>query len=360
MSENDAIEGYLRETNVIQKSRPLSLMRCVPFSLGELKVLDVYLSRINSHDPDHRTVTFTKAEYEELMGIEKTNLVTFKKYTRGMLGKVVDVPMPDGYLQFVLFTKAECKKDEYGVPVVTLTCTDEAKRLFFDIEQLGYLRYELRNILTLSSKYSYLLYLEIIRERYREEWSVSLPRLRDTIFDLKKNEYYKEFKRFNNQILKPAVDELNKKTDCCIEYDLIKRGRTVTDIKFRYTPREMDDQLTLTDLSPIPSAEDLEEDDPEEKWIKVYGSERLANLAEVCNYEWGREDMERIECILRRINIAPDPNTNSVEWGRVFFLREQYAILNSEAAHKAATGKRISNRLKYLVGMLERKAEVED
>lgn len=45
---------------VVQKSRPLLSLWQSDFSLQELKILDVYLGRINSHDKEHRSVVFRK------------------------------------------------------------------------------------------------------------------------------------------------------------------------------------------------------------------------------------------------------------------------------------------------------------
>lgn len=346
MAKERTLTGNLQDINVVQKARPLSLIRSVPFSFGELKILDTYLSRIDSHDSDHRTVTFTKAEYEELMGIGKTNLATFRKYTKGMLGKVVDVPMPEGYLQFVLFTKAECKKDEYGVPTVTLTCTEEAKRLFFGIEQLGYVRYELRFALALKKQSSYWLYLEILRERYRIEWTVPLEKLRDDILYLKNEQSYKAFKEFKRAVLDPAVAEINEKTDCCIEYETVKRGRTVIAIKFKYTPqeRELDGQMTLSEITDfIPAAL------PEQGDAPIDDQRDL--LSDACNNEFTEAEMDMLLSIIVTIpsrRLPPDNATGgSIELRRYHYLAQQYAAMSRY---------RPKNRLNYLVKMLQQDA----
>ena len=71
--KKEEIKGNLDQRYWVQKSDPLVLMRSVPFSLGELKVLDTYISRINAAEDSRTTVIFTKDEYEELMGISKIN-----------------------------------------------------------------------------------------------------------------------------------------------------------------------------------------------------------------------------------------------------------------------------------------------
>ena len=99
-------------------------MRSVPFSLGELKLLDTYISRINAADDTRRTVIFTKEEYEALMlmGLTCVDYRTLKKHTGGMLGKVVTLEMPNKeYVQFVLFEGARYRKDEYGKPISPLS-----------------------------------------------------------------------------------------------------------------------------------------------------------------------------------------------------------------------------------------------
>ena len=65
--EKEEIIGKLDPKYWVQKSDPLVLMRSVPFSLGELKILDTYISRINAADNSRRTVVFTKEEYESLI-----------------------------------------------------------------------------------------------------------------------------------------------------------------------------------------------------------------------------------------------------------------------------------------------------
>ena len=152
-----------------------------------------------------------------------------------MLGKVVELEMPDKeYLQFVLFEQARYHKDEYGKPIIELTCTPLAKDLFFCIEKYHYFKYALENVINLTRKASYLLYLHILTNRYRSEWEIKLEELRDKVLDCKEQSSYQAFKEFKRAVLDPAVKEVNQKTDCHFEYQVIKRGRKVAKIKFIY------------------------------------------------------------------------------------------------------------------------------
>jgi hypothetical protein len=259
--------------------------------------------------------------------------------------------MPNkSFLQFVLFTAAYYHLDDYGVPIIELSCSPQAKELFFCIGKYHYFKYALENVINLTHKASYLLYIYILPNRYRGTWTISLEKLRDNVLDCKKQESYQEFKIFKNRVLDPAVKEINAKTDCHFEYEPIKRGRKVVEIKFTYLSKEaIDGQLSFDELpAPAPQVDD------EEHWIEVYGSERLAILAEGCNYEFDKSQMEQISCVLTRIHIPKEANTNDLTFGKLFYLKEKYSALNAEVAKKKSNGeKNIKNRFRYFLKMLE-------
>lgn len=337
--KNEEIQGNLDPKYWVQKSDPLVLMRSVPFSLGELKILDTYISRINATDDTRRTVIFTKEEYEELMGLSCVDYRTLQKHTKGVLSKVVELQMPNkDYLQFVLFERAYYHKDEYGKPIIELTCTQLAQDLFFCINKYHYFKYALENVIKLTRKASYLLYVYIRHNRYRGEWDIALDELRDTVLDCKGQESYLAFKEFKRAVFDPAVKEVNKKTDCHFAYEAIKRGRRVVKIKFIYQSQDqIEGQTSFFDELPDDQSKD-------EKWEKIYGSEKLAGLAASCAYEFDKAEMEEIQLVLTRIGISNEQH----------YLREKYAALNVETAKKERKGEKpIKNRFKYFLSMIE-------
>ena len=226
--EKNELIGKLDDKNWVQKSKPLVMMKEVSFSLGEFKILDTYISRINAADDSRRTVTFTKSEYEELMGISYANYRTLRKYTASLLRKIVTLQYEDGRCrQVVLFEEAFYDLDEYGRPIIQLTCTTRAKELFFCIGQFQYIQYALKNIIHLHRKASYFLYLYIISNRYRSCWDVELQHLRDDVMHCSNRSSYQSYKIFKRDVLEPAVKEVNEKTDCHFGYMPIKNGRSV-------------------------------------------------------------------------------------------------------------------------------------
>ena len=349
----EEIKGKLDARYLVQKSDPLVLMRSVPFSLGELKILDTYISRINISDGTRNTVMFTKEEYEELMGLTCVDYRTLKKHTESMLGKVVTLEMPDKeYLQFVLFEQARYHKDEYGKPIIELTCTKLAQDLFFCIDKYHYFSYALENVIKLTRKSSYLLYIYIRYNRYRGEWDVSVDELRDTILDCKGQESYQAFKEFKRAVLDPAVKEVNEKTDCHFEYEAVKRGRRVAKIKFTYLSKglQCEGQLTFSEL-PDFEAETIEEPDFDELMEKKYGSQSLAFIADAMNYEFSKEETRVLFDMVLEHYIEPHNDDIS----RYNFIRHVYNRLLQRAA--APDLKPLNSRYSYMKKLLEQELE---
>lgn len=336
-SEKTEITGNLDPKYWVQKSDPLVLMRSVPFSLGELKILDTYISRINAADDTRRTVVFTKEDYEKLMGVPNVDYRTLKRHTRSMLGKVVELEMPNKeYLQFVLFEQARYRKDEYGKPIVELTCTTMAKDLFFCMGKYHYFKYALENVVNLTRKSSYLLYLYIRSNRYRGAWEIGIDELRDSVFDCAEQESYRAFKEFKRAVLEPAVKEVNAKTDCSFSYEPVKRGRKVAKIKFIYKSQDkIDGQMSLLDESTVNSNAEI----TDENAAEIYGSESLAFIAGACDYEFNRKEMRVI------FDIVAKHSNNDLE--RYNYLRHKYNILQ-----QYATKTQIKHRYNYLLKLL--------
>ena len=324
---------------LVQKSNPLQSLSETKMTLAEFKILDAYLSKIDSHNPEKREVVFDKGELENLLDVVRiTN--TDLAHRIDNLFKVVtirDPEKPNKFTKIALFSCVERTQDDDGQWTIKLACSPEAMEYIFNIESAGYLRYHLKNVVNLTSRYSYLLFLYLESNRFRGAWTIPLD-------DLKKMlcctaDTYSEYKRFNDLVLKKCQKELSKKTDIDFDYVALRRGRKVTSIQFILkTPQNAAD-------SPV---EPLFDDPVEFDWADFYGSERLATLAEGCNYEFNKAEMEQIARVLVRINIPCDRTTKSELFGKQFYLREKYAALNAIMCKKP-----IKNRFKYFLRMLD-------
>lgn len=333
--------GKSPETNLtVQKSIPLLSLWRSDMSLAEFKILDTYLSRINSHHPEKRTVIYTKGELEGLLGVSKINQKDLSMRLKG-LARFVSVEKSDHKIHEVaLFEEAYGEMDETGLWKVRLTCTPSAMKYIFNIEKLGYLRYKLRCITSLKSRYSYVLFMYLEANRFRKTWEASVGELRK-ILNCDAEESYKTYKRFNDLILKKCYKELLDKTECRYTYEPVKKGRTVVAIRFTletqpdFLPDEVDpDQITFDDLS-------LQEKD----------SYQL--LHDATSHEFTQDQI--IE-ILQKLTAAPDlPDVKNLgqELTRYHWLAQLYAKLNTAAARAEQRGKPIRDRYKYFLKLLD-------
>ena len=144
----------------VQKSLPLFQLWRSNLSLAEFKIMDTYLSRIDSHKPDKRTVIFEKGELEKALGVKKINNADLKDRLKHLMSSVVQLPdsSKKGFRLVTLFEEAEAEQDDTGLWKVKLECTQKAMIYFFNVDNIGYLRYKLRCITALTSRYTYIMF----------------------------------------------------------------------------------------------------------------------------------------------------------------------------------------------------------
>lgn len=311
----------------VQKSLPLFSLWRSDMSLAEFKILDTYLSRINSHEPDKRSVIFTKGELEQLLGVKKINKADLTERLNG-LGRFVELEQSDQKLHKVaLFEEAFGEIDENGLWTIKLTCTAKAMKYIFNVEKLGYLRYKLRCITSMTSRYTYVLFMYLESNRFRKSWTVGVDELRQ-ILNCDTEESYKEFKLFNNRILRKCQKELHDKTECRFTYEPVKVGRRVAGVRFTLETLadniepEIPGQLSLDDYP-------IEEDRPNALYAELLPEsltdeevEHLRFLA-TQNIEWDfhetREERElrTADYLVRKVKLMETqrkPVTHPYNW----------------------------------------------
>ena len=257
----DPIVGLGYENKLtVQKSLPLFALWRSDLTLSEFKILDTYLSRIDSHKPEKRAIILEKGEIENALGIQKINNQDLKLRLKHLMGNVVEVPDKDekkGFQLVTLFEEAEAEQDDDGLWNVKLECTQKAMKYFFNIENLGYLRYKLRCITSLTSRYTYIMFIYLEANRFRKSWEVPLEELKK-ILHCENEATYNEFRFFNVKILKKVQKEMHEKTECQYSYFPIKRGRSVKAIRFevktlpkQYGAPEQLEMPGFTDSEPV-------------------------------------------------------------------------------------------------------------
>ena len=98
-------------------------------------------------------------------------------------------------------------------------------------------------------------------------------------------------------------------------------------------------------------SEDYEDED--EKWAMVYGSERMADLAASCKYEFDADQMKVLAGLMRDLPIPPDVMTNSQHFGKVIWLKDRYNEFLVAVNKAQLLGNPVKNRFRYFRQMIK-------
>lgn len=318
----DIIDSKGTHKLTVQKSRPLLALCNSELTLQELKMLDLYLSRIDSHKPKNRSVTFQKGEMEKIFGVVKINIQTLKLRLKHMLSTVVEIPDKDdenGFRLITIFTDAEAYRDEKGIWTVRLECSDKAMKYIFNIDSLGYIKYKLQCITRLSSRYSYVMFVYLEDNRFRGEWDVSLDEIRKILGC--ESELYLQYKMLNKKILTPIYNELKDK--CYFEYNPIKSNRSVIGIHIRLgTIRSNSNPHASLDTSvnKLPSPENNE---IKEAWMSALKDWNLTGM----ELKELRELIISIPCD-KLPHVPAETGCDDIDLRRFHYIKQKVAEIN--------------------------------
>lgn len=331
----------------VQKSLPLFALWQSELTLAEFKILDIYLSRIDSHKPDKRAVMFEKGELEKILGIKKINNQDLKTRLKHLMGNVIEIPddnIKKGFRLVTLFEEAVAEQDDYGLWQVKLECTQKAMKYFFNIENLGYLRYKLRCITSLTSRYTYIMFIYLEANRYRKSWNVPLDELKQ-ILNCDKVETYSAFKEFNKQILKRVQKEMYEKTECRYSYESVKKGRSVVAVRF-----------TVETLSKL----NLENQMTLEKWqieTKMIKEKELWQQP-LEQFNFTQEQYDELFSVLITIPEYNLPQSSAC-YGAVDLMRYHYIDQKAKEIVRRDKQKSIRSKYSYLLKLMKQDANIQ-
>lgn len=340
----EPIEGFPGiDKLTVEKSQPLTALWQSDMTLAQFKIMDVYLSRIDPHKPEKRLVRFEKGEIEQLLGVDRIRKDELDKRLDGLWrGIRVDHPDFEGFRKVGLFEAADCTKGKDGLWTIELECTQKAMKYIFNIEAIGYIRYKLRSIVSLRSRYAYVLFVYIEQNRFRKSWEISLDELRKLIGATEKT--YEEFRRFREKVLDRARDELLEKTECRFTYTPVKKGRTVTAIRF--------------EVETLPN---LEVEDPDQITIEQWQEAQNAELWEsaVEKLHLSRTQLDEIGSYIRLVPEETLPHETVTGHDNLDIRRYHYADLKFREMMRRDEKNSIPHKYEYLLAMIKRDTKEE-
>lgn len=204
-------------------------------TLQEQRFLLVCISRLKSGDdepsPDEqKTMTITAAEFHDAfpdMGRQNAEIKLKEAIDRLWDRSVI--------------IRDEKKREEFrwvqyraqylkGEAKVQITFSDAIMPYLTQLKG-QFTRVVVKNVSSLSSSYSIRIYELLQQFRSTGDRTIALGDFRTM---LSVEDKYQLFKDLNKMIIKPAIAELNKKSDLAVTVETVKQGRTVIALRFRF------------------------------------------------------------------------------------------------------------------------------
>lgn len=195
------------------------------------KLVLACLGKIDSR-PDatpQKEVTLTASEFSELMGIDIKNAHRELYKAADALFKS-SIILHEGDDEIELYWIQEKAKKLKGEGAIRIVWSDRILRYICQLKS-RFTTYKLRNIASLQSGHSIRLYELLMKFNATGERVIYLEDFKSA---LGISDKYPEFKVLNRDVIKPAIEELNQRSDLIIKFDTIKKGRTIVALVFEF------------------------------------------------------------------------------------------------------------------------------
>ena len=195
-------------------------------------------------------------------------------------------------------------------------------------------------------------------------WSLDVFR---KLMGVDASDYYSSFKHLNAKIIKPAVAEVNKSSDIVIEPEFQKKGRTVTDIRFKIkgNPQkamfEIDDEEGVRNFDVYKNLRDQGVSDRlARQWISEHGEDYVREkLDYVINKDGVKSTLGFLSAALKEDYQTPGvskpvpPSAEAIEAAQLRVANKQQEDKEYEA--RAAVRNERSRKLAIVEGLVSRR-----
>ena len=204
-------------------------------SLDEHRLILCAISRMNSQVSSDDDIEITAIYFADMWGVNKKLAYMQLKQARNRLYErsVRLKRLGNGEVWDVRWIESAAYQDGEGY--VKLRFSSRIKQYLSNIEKnfTSYTLYEIRNF---KSGHAIRLY-ELMMQYKSTTWR------KDSLEELKRyfgvSHQYKEWYEFKRRVLDPAKSEINKYTQYIVDYDEVKRGRSVVAVDLTIIKRSL-------------------------------------------------------------------------------------------------------------------------
>lgn len=230
------------KANPLIKSRiywPLNAQKILLLMAASMDELTNLNGEKDVPDSERHFWSISVSSLEEQFDVKKLNSSYLKDLAKIMVDTSIEINLPNQNDELEWRVAPLIADAQYrdGILRLELTrlCKTQLSRL-----STGYTQYALKNVIRLRSQYSIRLYELISAETFKRESGTVTYNLSDLrgLFGLKTE--YAYYNNFKTRILLPAITEINsiKNGNLVVDFEQIKRGRSVVKIKFYYIDKK--------------------------------------------------------------------------------------------------------------------------
>ena len=235
-----AREYYVVQHNdLVQKQRFTMDTPGNSLSVTEEKIFAYIISQIKPGATALEPIILDIKTFCEVCGLARGRTANYYLFVKNAIKKLADRswwytdPETDEeslirYIEDPVIKRGNLEKHTKGSGKVVIQIHKKLSRYLLDLTG-DYFQFSYHNILAMKSKYGIRLY-KLLKSYYYMH-----PRLKFSIDDLKMHldaTSYKEFKRFKEKVLIPALRDINTYSDLVVTVEYVKTGRNYTHIVF--------------------------------------------------------------------------------------------------------------------------------
>ncbi|MBF0204900.1 MAG: replication initiation protein [Desulfamplus sp.] len=239
-----------KHTKVIKSNRLIQAK--YKLTLNEQRLIFILISLINQDDKEFKTYQIRIQDFIDVFGLKskKNSYDEVKETTSRLLGNTLKIEEESGTLQINWLSSAKYYNNKGYVEL----CFDPKLKPYLLQLKEQFTTYRLEYVLHLKSIYAIRLYELLLKEynyyrKTKDNFVFELKKLKE-LLGIDKKEYIK-FNHFKSRVLEPAKKELQLKSDMYFEYECLKTGRSITQIKFVIKPNPSVDVCQLKIEAPI-------------------------------------------------------------------------------------------------------------
>jgi len=239
-------------TNLIVYKDDYLIEASYKLTLIEQRLMIYCISKINPKKPERKLTISVEDFIKQYPDIDKKNAYRQIKQAIDSLGeRWIKVKDPKCIEKIRWISSKKYYLDQGSAAI---SFSDEVMPYLCQLEK-QFTKYQLHNISAFKRTYSIRLYELLTQYRTLKSRVLNVIDLRIAL--LLDNRFL-EFKELKRNVIDPSIKEINEKSDLSIEYEFIKKGRSIDAIKF-----------SIKEKRKIKLIDDTKKQDNERKGLKT-------------------------------------------------------------------------------------------